>query len=390
MANDLSVLMPKIISRGMVTLRELVGFARAVNGDWGTEVASQGDTIDVPIPTGIGTRAVTPSNTKPAGVDRPAAKAQIQLNNWRQNDPIFLTDQEMAAINTRKNFLPMNMQEALRSLARDVNGSLHTEYKGVYGYVGAAGTTPFSTAVDEAVNARAQLFKQLCPPDFRRAIVDFNCEAKMLSLDAFKDASKTMSSDVVIKGEIGEKYGINWLADDGVLTHVSTPLTAGAATANGVQAVNAGSTDGGRTGTLSIAKLTNTSPLVKGDIISVAGSTQTYTVLADTTLIVGNTSVPIAPALKVATAGGEAITLKATHVVNLVFHRDAFALANRPLVMSSADFELGSRIMSITDPKTGLSLRLEVSRQHKQVMWEFDILWGAKLVRPELCTRLAG
>jgi hypothetical protein len=46
--------------------------------------------------------------------------------------------------------------------------------------------------------------------------------------------------------------------------------------------------------------------------------------------------------------------------------------------------------MSMTDPQTGITLRLEVSRQYKQVTWEFDILWGAKLVRPELATRIAG
>jgi len=79
-----------------------------------------------------------------------------------------------------------------------------------------------------------------------------------------------------------------------------------------------------------------------------------------------------------------------THVVNLAFHKDAFAYATRPLAASSMDMALGSRIVTIQDPVTGVVLRLEVSRQHKQVVWEFDILWGAKLVRPELAVRIAG
>ena len=67
---------------------------------------------------------------------------------------------------------------------------------------------------------------------------------------------------------------------------------------------------------------------------------------------------------------------------------DAFALATRPLVASSADLAMGSNIMSMTDPQTGLSLRLEVQRQYKQTTWEFDILYGVKCVRPEFACKV--
>ena len=42
------------------------------------------------------------------------------------------------------------------------------------------------------------------------------------------------------------------------------------------------------------------------------------------------------------------------------------------------------------DPVTGLVVRLEIVRQNKQTMWEFDMLYGMKLVRPEYAARLAG
>jgi hypothetical protein len=77
-------------------------------------------------------------------------------------------------------------------------------------------------------------------------------------------------------------------------------------------------------------------------------------------------------------------------VVNLVFHRDAFALAMRPLVSQTQQWDLGPKIAALQDPQTGLVLRLEVSRIHRQVMWELDLLWGVELIRPELAARIAG
>ena len=76
-----------------------------------------------------------------------------------------------------------------------------------------------------------------------------------------------------------------------------------------------------------------------------------------------------------------------SHKVNLAFQRDAIAFVNRPL----ADIQgLGNIITSNTDPVSGLSLRLEISRQHKQTKWAFDILFGGKVIRPECAVRVAG
>jgi len=49
-----------------------------------------------------------------------------------------------------------------------------------------------------------------------------------------------------------------------------------------------------------------------------------------------------------------------------------------------------SELITMTDPLTGLGLRLEVMRQNKQMLWEFDMLYGGLLVRPELAVRIMG
>jgi hypothetical protein len=42
------------------------------------------------------------------------------------------------------------------------------------------------------------------------------------------------------------------------------------------------------------------------------------------------------------------------------------------------------------DEVSGLSLRLEVSRQYRQVQWSFDALYGAAVIRPQLGVWIAG
>ncbi len=119
----------------------------------------------------------------------------------------------------------------------------------------------------------------------------------------------------------------------------------------------------------------------KGDIITFAGDTQTYVVTADATQASAATDVTvnIEPGLKIALEGSEAVTVKATHTVNLAFHKEAIALATAPF---EKDFNPNPSVF-MRDPVTGLVIRLEVVRQNKQTMWEFDVLYGTKLVRPE-------
>lgn len=381
MTNTLSPIMAKILARGLVVLREFCIMPQLVNGSYAVEAARKGATIDVPVPTATTADDVVPSNIPPVPTALSVQTVPIQLNNWKKSN-FYLSDRDQLEIDRNQSFLPMQTNEAIRALANAVNASIHDNYWGIFGFEGTPAVTPFSTSDADATQVRKILSAQLCPLSDRRGVLDFDAEAAALSLSSFKDYLNTGDPSVKQEGRIGRKFGIDWYVDNQIETHISGTLTANV-TASAATPLGATSIVLATDGTGVVA-------LVQGDIITFAGDTQTYAVQAAASC--GNSStvaVSIYPPLAVALAGGEVVSVKATHVVNPIFHRDAFAFANRPLMDSTAGVDLGN-FMTLQDPVSGLTMRLEVSRQYKQTVWEFDILWGAALVRPELAARMAG
>lgn len=379
MANSLSAVMPKILAQGLMTLRNSGAVIQAVNRDWGNDVAKKGDTINVPVPAAIAAASVTPNNVPPATADIAPTTVPIAMTNW-QEAAFELTDAQLDQI-MQQDVITMEQSAAIAALVDAITVDLYSKYVGVYGISGTAGTTPFATDITAATNARKVLNKQLAPLQDRHIIVNPDAEANALALAPFASFLQSDDPNVISEGQLGRKLGFDWAMSQQVPTQATTTLTAGAATVNGVNALGAT--------TVSIAKATNTSPLIVGDILTIANQPTTYVVTANVTLAVGNTNVSISPALKAATVGGEAVTLTNAHVVNLAFQRNAFALASRPLSNIGGN-ALGSMFESAVDPVSGLALRLEVRREYKRTRFSYDVLWGSALVRPELACRILG
>lgn len=377
MANNLNALMPKILARALLYLRSQTVMPNLVNRDVANIGALKGNTIDVPIPTDIDAVDVVPSHVPPANTDETPTTVPVTLNNWKEA-PFHLTDLEMGQIDASGTYLPMAVEAAVESLARAVNSSIFNEYKRVYNYIGTAGTTPFATTAD-VINARKIMAYENVPTGNRNFVLDPVATANALGLAAFQDVDKAGKTQVKIEGELGRFFGFDFFEDNAVPTHtkgaVGTILIDQANVAIGDEAVHL---DG-----------VTTAPVI-GDVFTVAGDTQTYVVTSVGALATADIDIGFAPKAKVAWADNAAVTFKNTHVANLAFHRDAIAFAMRPLALTMADMELGTQMISMQDEKTGLTMRLEVSRQHKQTRWSVDILYGIRMVRPELAVRVAG
>lgn len=383
-ANDLANLMPVILGRTLIKLREMAIMPRLVNSDFSQEFAQKGDTIDMHVHGDAEISDVEPSNIPPPVEGKKINKVSVKLEHWKKTN-FKLTDLDMQRIQRDQAFLPISAEDAIVALADYINMTVHQTYVDSYTYAGDPAFTPFDTrnsgpGVRSATDLYARMQRNLFPREGRRAVLDFAAEAEALALPQFSDAEKVMSAQTKIQGEIGRKFGIDWMADNAVMTHTAGTLadgTVSGAHLAGVTAITVASTDGGT--------------LKKGDIIDIANHTGSYVVTADATVgAAGNAAVSIYPALRANVAGGNAISVLDTHVVNLGFHRDAIALAMRPLTDVVSGLPGNGLSLTMTDTQTGIPLRLEVRREYKQVVWEYDILWGTKMVRPELAIRLPG
>ena len=364
-----------VVAMGLDALRQQVVLPKILNREYEQEIVGsrKGATVNVAVPSAITARSVTADVVPPAVTAITPTSVSVTLDQWYEA-PFAMDDKAIAQ--TLKGIIPMQLSEAIKALANNIDDylwSLFDSAGGLYGYTGTAGTTPFASDVSQYLDARAIANNQLMPMNDRFVILDADAEANALALRPFQDASYGGGKGVIIAGDIGYKMGANWLMSQNVPTHTETNspsywLVNDASVAVGDTTITI---DGG-----------SGAPVV-GDIFVIAGSTQTYTVKSYSTNVITPS-----PTVQYAYADNAALTFKGDYVLNALLHRDVAAFAMAPLVQTQQ--VPGDMQATAIDEDSGLSLRLEVTRQYKQTMWSIDALWGGAVIRPELGVIIAG
>ena len=397
MANLLTAVLPKLLAQGLLALRQNTVMPRIVNRGYDGMAAQRGDTINIPIPSAVAVQDVTPAAFPPSTADIAPTSVPVVLNKWKEA-PFYMTDKDQ--MDVMEGTIPMQASEALKALANQMDNDTLAAFGLIYGFAGTPGTTPFTAlpsgyvapTTSDYTAARAVLNRQNAPLTDRRVVLDPDAEGAALNLRAFQDASYGAGNSAVMAGMLGMKMGADWYMDQNVASHTNGSLTDGSGTPHKCL-INGAVTAGLATMNVDATSLTGT--IVRGDIFTVAGQTQTFVVTNATPVTAaanaatGITFSPVVP------TGGFADNAQVTFkgapslvwVRNLVFHRDCVAFGSRPL----ADLQLSdSLIQAMPDPVTGVVLRLEISREHKRTRFSWDTLYGVELVRPELGCILAG
>lgn len=385
MANTITNVVPKLLAQGLLALRQHCAVARLANKSYGNLAQQKGNVINVPIPSAITARSVTPSITMNSNVDSAPTVALVTLDRWMEA-PFHMSDNDI--VSCMEGVIPMQASEAIKALGNDIDTYLLGKHVGFFNVVGVAGTTPFNGSLTVAGTARAKLNKTLAPVSDRYAVIDPDAENNFLLNTNILQADQRGDQGGVIEGSIGKKLGIQWFMDQNLTANTFTP---GAAAV-----VSSWTFDGSNpVGATTAAVVFTGSGAVKiGDVFSLTAGGLQYVFTAAATAVTGVTmAVSFYPGLRSATATASALVVSdsvsgvTAYVPNLVFHRDAYAFASRPL----ADITVpGNIVQSQVDPETGIALRLEVSRQYKQTTFSYDILYGGNVIRPELGAKIRG
>lgn len=380
--NTLTAVLDRILAGTLPVLRQNCVMPRLVNSSYSSIAGSKGSTMEISVPAAASAGDVTPSNTAPdiAGVE--PSIVTVSLNKWKESG-FFMSDKDVKDV--RDGIVNGQMESCVKAIAEQVNSDLLDLYKEVYGYAGTAGTTPFATGLDEVAAARRVLAGQLCPLMDRRGVIDLDAEANFSLLGPVLKANERGDQQGITEGRIGRILGIDWFPDQQVKTHTQAAATGGTIALDDSASRPIG------TKTLHMDGF-STKPEA-GDVFTIAGDSQTYTVVSSTTLAGTDSDVTFEPGLKVAIPavdGSEVVTFKGNHDANLVFNRFAFAFVNRPFDGGMLAGRSAGNFSVMQDPVSGLSIRVELTREHRRDKLSFDMLYGVKCVRPEYATRIAG
>jgi len=368
--NVLDPLIQRLIARALLVLRRYATMPQLANRDYDDVAQRKGDTVDVPVVAPSQAKDVVPSNVKPEPVNTKYTKIPITLDQWKSAD-FGMTDKDRTRIMREQNFLPDQVNSAATAIVEAVDDFLLGFYKKANQYVGAANKKPFDGSLDNAIDAGVLLKEAKIPKNSDCYIVtNPGGEGTAMKNQQLLGANMSGDLDAIRDGTIMKKVGFYWFVNQGVVYHESEAI------GNGKVAVNvaAGAT------TLTADKDLKA---VEGDLFTIAGDTTSYVVKSFAT---ATRVLEFYPALAEDANANAGLSFVGSHYNSLAFHPQAFALATRPLEPGTEG--LGSVIRTMTDMQSGLSLRLEVSRQHKQETWEYDILYGGQVIRPEFLVRI--
>ena len=237
--------------------------------------------------------------------------------------------------------------------------------------IGTAGTTP--DGLDDFANAAKVLDDNKAPTAQRFGVWDSAAMSKFRQIGDIVNAEKSGTTEALRAGAIGNIFGVNNYMSQGVAKTTKT----------GAGTVLIDKSGGFKAGDTELHVDGVTTALAAGDTIKIGN--YTYTIASAGSLSTADQDITIYGGLMADAANDAAVTLVDSATHNIVFHTNAFAFVTRPLAAPAG-------VESYTTSYNGISLRVVrgYNMQYKKEMLSMDVLYGYKMMYPELAVRVLG
>lgn len=408
MAN--SLLTPTVIAkRALMNLDNNLVMGNLVYRDYESEFGPTkiGDTVTIRRPIDFSVTDGATLNLQ----DITEGSLTLQVSN-RKHVGFSFPDSDLTL--TIDEFDARYIKPASIQLANNVDAALYNLYKDINNWAGTAGQTINSHA--DYLKGIQRLDELAVPSDMRKAVLspaDYHGLAGNFSGLYINGVAK----DALVTGVLPNIAGTDVYMAQNIKAHTvgahgGTPLTRGAS-----QGVTYASVKTSMTQTFLTDGWTTNVGLKQGDVFTIndvydvnpvtkatLGHLKEFTLTADvttnttssnaTTLTIYPALITTGPYQNVSADNGndKTITYKGTastnYAQNMVFHKNAFALAMVPILQAPA----GSGVMQSTVRHKGLSLQYSAQYDitNARMVYRFDILYGVKTIDPRLAVRLSG
>lgn len=383
--NTLTNLIPDLYAALDVVSRELVGMIPAVTVDASVNRAAVNENVRVPIaPANTAGGDITPAMSIPAEADQTIGYSTIAITKARAF-PFSWNGEEQRGLNNGPGYLGIRanqIAQAMRAAVNEVETDLCALHAVMSRAAGAAGTTPFATNTAGLTAARQILADNGAPLSDSSLVLNTTAGANLrtlLNVNSARDESRMPIT----------QQGVITRISDLSIRESAQVVTSTAGTGATVKTNTAGYAIGATTITLKSTGGTGT--VVAGDVITFAGDTNQYVVTSgDSDISDGGTITIAAPGLRKAIAASEtAITIVAAAARSMAFSRSAIVLATR-LPERPAEGDLALDVMTITDPRSGLSFEVAIYGGYRKIRYEIALAWGVKCIKPEHTALLLG
>lgn len=393
MANNLGGFdLTEFAATAISTLHDKLGFASRVYKGYSQQPGQKGNTITIGKPS-----KGTVQDFGSGKVDLADTQVDITLDYHREIH-FALTEKQLHG--TMDDIVQVHAMPQLMELAGDVDTKLAALYKDIPWAVDV-NTTAGSEASNIIDPRKVLAANGVRVEDIGNMFlaVDETEEARFLKsgLVQAQHVGEAAARLMALEGSFMMYAGTNVFRSGKIQTHTSgTVITGGNDVAGAAAAAGAiGDTS------LAIDGLSGSETIAIGDSFVFANHSQRYVATGAVTLSTGAGTVSFSPPLVAAVPDNTVVTFEAgastnagNFYANMLFHREAFALATAPVTSEQGSAQArsqGYQVEQFVDDETGLAMRFMLWYERATGLnVAADILYGVKTLDPNKACRLRG